>query len=186
MEENQTDSSMPKLKPSPKKPLLIIGSLTVIVVSVALLSYFKIISLGEPNNLLQKDQPKTELVQERPTKVGPDNFEEKCTITKEDNPLVDYLTKLEDGAVVGTLGGNLQEVNIDGDSAKIVLVSPRAEQMHQFTLKEEKGLVYDSVTNKDAALKDLKAGQNVTMSFNCFPQKNNLFKITRVDIRGKK
>lgn len=119
-----------------------------------------------------------------------DNQIQNCSITKEGNPLIDDVQILDTSKVkvlVGTFRANINKITPDatGLSPLIELASPRADQTHSFRVTEEKGLVYDSVNLKDLTLKDLKPGKTVSVSFNCFPSRGNLFKLTRFSVLSK-
>ena len=114
---------------------------------------------------------------------------ESCDFKKEDNPLVNDLKTLtisNKKVIVGTFRGNINSYALNSDkvSAKIDLISPKGEQSHTFSIKDEKGLVYDAVSQKDLTVADLKPGLTVEISFNCFPENNNIFKLTRINITG--
>lgn len=113
---------------------------------------------------------------------------ETCDVKKEGNPLVNDVKTIE-GSIIGSFRGNINafEYNLQDQSASLELISPRGDQKHTFNLIEEEKLVYDAIELKDLALSDLKRGQTVAISFNCFPDqpKDKQFRITRVAITGK-
>jgi len=111
---------------------------------------------------------------------------ESCSIKKEGNPLVEDVKKADEKTIIGTFRGNITKVTVHLDNtASIDLYSIRGGQGHTFRVKEEKGLVYDAVNLKDLTLTDLKKGNTVTMSFNCFPAQRDLFRITRISVTGR-
>lgn len=113
-----------------------------------------------------------------------------CEIEKQGNPLVEDVRVLDiegENVVVGTMRGNINQISFGEDqkSAKIELISPKAEQTYTFTAEEETGLVYDGIELKDLNLLDLKQGMTVVASFNCFSEQDNKFLITRITVTGK-
>lgn len=120
---------------------------------------------------------------------------EKCSVTKEGSPLVDYLKTLpvgtesvEQNMTVGSLRGNINKLTYDAkaQTAIVELISPKGEQTHTLNLKEEPSLVHDATTVKDMTLADLKVGQTAVVSFNCLPDnQDKQFRVTRVAITGK-
>lgn len=122
---------------------------------------------------------------------------ESCSVKKEGNPLVDYLTTVKTGTlsatpqtiIVGTFRGNINKFTYDAGekTATLELIAPKGDQQHTFNLKEESGLVHDATTITNLTLADLKVGQTVVISFNCYPDqpKEKQFKITRVAVTGK-
>lgn len=170
---------------NPKKyllPLLIVLVVLLAVGGYILYSQKSITSQTTP--VQQQKKPTTTPTNQTDTTADLEN----CQVSKPGNPLVDNLTKLSDGTVVGTFRGNINNVSIASKSAKIELVSPKADQIHTFTVKQERGLVFDAVNLKELALTDLKRGQTLVISFNCFPKNSpdKQFKITRIAITSKR
>ena len=141
----------------------------------------KVQSLPSPTKTTQAPSIKT------------DNLDDQissCKITKEGNSLVDDVQTINTGkasVLVGTFRANVNKITPDSTNSSplIELISPRGDQTHSFRVTEEKGLVYDSINLKDLTLKDLKPGKTVTVSFNCFPDRGNLFKISRISVLSK-
>lgn len=163
-------------------------ALILVVVAIFLLSYFKILSIPQLSFLPQKsytNQPSSIPQSTLPPKV--ETNLESCSVTKEGNPLVSEVKKLPDGTIIGTFLGNINKVDFSSDklTASIEVISPQGDQTHIFKLKDEKGLIYDGLKLKDLSLSDLAEGQTVIISFNCFPDKDNLFKIAQVKITGR-
>lgn len=85
--------------------------------------------------------------------------------------------------VFATMRGNINQFSLSSgltSSASIQLISPKAEQVYNFSVKEENGLVYDGIHLKDLHLSDLKRGQTVEISINCFPKDHNRIRIARI------
>lgn len=116
---------------------------------------------------------------------------ESCDVTKEGNPLVDgniqTITLPSGKVLVGTFRGNINNLtfNSSRSSVDLELISPKGDQNHVFSLSEEKGLVHDAIDLKDLTLADLKKGETVVMSFNCYFNQGKKFKITRIEVTGK-
>jgi hypothetical protein len=111
---------------------------------------------------------------------------QNCEVTKDGNPIVEHVQKIQD-FIVGSYRGNINEYSYSpsNNTASLLLISPKGDQTQLFSLKGEKGLVFDAITMKEISLADLKRGQTVSISFNCFPKENNEFKITRINLTGK-
>lgn len=184
-----------------KRPYLFYGAAALVFLTfwvIFWLNYFNFLSIPFlPSKKSQTAQKPRKAVQTQttPTQTAeqPSKNLETCSITKEGNPLVDgEIRKLKDKngeIVVSTFRGNINKYNYDAtkSSSSLELISPKGDQSYTFVLKEEKGLVYDAIDLKDLTLKDLKIGQTVVLSFNCFTYKpeNEQFRITRVAVTGK-
>lgn len=110
---------------------------------------------------------------------------ETCAVKMEGNPLVADVRSLPNGTIVGNYRGTINKIETTDGGAAIEVVSPRGDQTHTFAVKEEDGLVYDAMTRTDLTLAGLEAGNSVVISFNCLPDKNNLFKLTRIAVVGR-
>lgn len=110
---------------------------------------------------------------------------EDCNIKQENNPLVQGVRTVGN-TVVGTLYGNIQELNSQtGQSGTIKMISPKADQIYNLTFPDGRNLFYDGIEQKDIKFSDLQKGQTIVATFNCYPQKGNLFKIIQVTVVGK-
>ncbi|MBI4078781.1 MAG: hypothetical protein HY429_00565 [Candidatus Levybacteria bacterium] len=178
----------------------ILLGLSFFAIMFIILNYFGILSLSRlyPNLLGWLPQQSRSLYstrQETATIPTPNvSFQptsipslESCSIKEEGNPLVQDVQILKDGTIFGTFRGNIQTytLNQSSSSATMEVISPRGDQTHTFTIKEEPGLVYDAIAQKDLTLSNLRRGLTVVISFNCFPNKGNLFRLTRIAVTGK-
>lgn len=155
--------------------LILVGILIVFIIGLNLYLYRssdKTASSSSPSPTVLREAKKVNL--------------ETCDLKKEGNPLVSDVTKLPDGTIVGNFVGNINKTEsfVDG-RLSLEVVAPRGDQTYTFTVREEEGLVFDLKEGKDLSLSDLAPGNTITMSFNCFPEKNNQFKITRITVTGK-
>lgn len=115
-----------------------------------------------------------------------------CNIKKEGNPIVHEMiaasTKDKD-LVFGTFFGNINKISFDTakKTASIQIISPKGDQTYSFKVTDSKGLVYDSTIAKPFNFADLKAGQTVMISFNCFPKETGekQFKIAQIMVTGR-
>lgn len=172
-----------------KQPFLIIVSLVLAAILITVAFYYLQIKKSTSSSINQSSttqQQKPTLTPTSQTITSADL--ENCQVKKQSNPLVDNLMELSDGTVIGTFRGNINNINTASKYAQIELVSPKADQIHTFNVKPEKGLVNDAVNLKEIALNDLKQGQTLVISFNCFPKNNpgNKFKITKIDLTSKR
>lgn len=113
---------------------------------------------------------------------------ESCSVKKEGNPLVEDVRSLPDGTIIGVIRGNIDNIsfNMGKKSGAISLISISQGQSHTFKrIEDEEGLVYDATLQKEIKLSGLKRGMTVQISFNCFPDQDDLFKITRIAVIGK-
>lgn len=154
--------------------LILVGVLIVVVVGLNLYLYFQAQA--------RKGRPFVPKATPEAIKINL----ETCDVKKEGNPLVSDVTKLPDGTIVGNFAGNINKTEsfLDG-RLSFEVIAPKGDQTYTFTVREEEGLVFDLKEGKDLKLTDLAPGNTVTMSFNCFPEKNNQFKITRITVTGK-
>ncbi|KKQ65530.1 MAG: hypothetical protein US86_C0010G0001 [Candidatus Daviesbacteria bacterium GW2011_GWA2_38_24] len=165
----------------PRNKVLISFAILTILIPVVLFFVSKNFSLKKPATVTPSPTSRALSLEEQIN---------NCSITKEGNPLVNDVQVFKTGekeAMVGTFRANINKVYPDSTklSPSIELVSPRGDQTHTFRVTEEKGLVYDAVNQKDLKLTDLKPGLTVAASFNCFPDQNNLFKITQISVTSE-
>lgn len=117
--------------------------------------------------------------------MQPSSLLESCKVTKENNPLVKDVQKV-DNFIMGFFYGNISNISYDAEnkSATFELVSPGAIQRHTFNVKDENGLlVIDHANKKNISLGDLQPAQFVSVVFNCFPElETDQFKIIQIEL----
>lgn len=170
------------------------------VILAIMLNYFGVVDLKQlspelfgwmPTRKVQVVKPKTG---QEPTPTSQASFEpqeklDTCSVRKEGNALVKDVRTLQikgKPVVVGVFRGNINSVvGVEAGRVKIEVISPKGEQSYTLTVLNQPGVVYDAVNQKDLSTEDLKAGQTVEVSFNCFKDGNKEeFKIARVAITG--
>ena len=173
-----------------------LGLFSGIVIVIALffiLNYFNILSLSKvfPRifGFLPHEPFAQKIINYSPAKLEKPsaNTLESCSVKKEGNPLITDL-RTEGNSIIGTYRGIINKITFNNPaktSASIELVSLKGDQTHLFKVDDENGLVYDYTQGKDASLGNLKKGMSIAMTFNCFPQKDNLFKYSRIVVISK-
>lgn len=113
---------------------------------------------------------------------------ESCSLKAEGNPLVDgEIVRIKEGGrddLVGAFRGNVNNVELTDSGALVELLSPRADQKYTFSITAEKNLIINNGTQKEMQLSELKPGMTLLMSFNCYKNQNNKFKIVRILVMG--
>ncbi len=173
------DNSHSSVRTNTNVPLTGIVLCLVVIIGIFMLSDFKLIPTTNPKPTLStptpraSDKPKSQML----TFQG-------CDIKKEGNPLVDGVYPGKD-LIYGTFYGNIDKVNKESSSsATLLLLSPKGDQSYSLNVKDEPNLVFDATTLKNVSFSTLKPGLTVSVTFNCYPQKNNLLKIASIAIRG--
>lgn len=161
---------------------LLLATTLILIAVVGFLGY----SLWGAGNVKKVQAPSPEPTSS--SAIVPDKDLETCTVKIQGNPLVADVRTLPSGTIVGNYRGNINKIegSSDGGKVNVEVVSPKGEQTHTFTVKEEDGLVYDATARKDLTLADLASGQSVTISFDCV-EKDGIrnFRITRIAVTGR-
>lgn len=139
-----------------------------------------LIDFGNLSKLATLPSPSTQVV----TRVDL----ESCDLKAEGNPLVyGEIIRIKEGQrddLVGAFRGNVNQVELTKQGALLELLSPQADQKYTFSITSEKNLIMNNATQKEMQLSELKPGMTLVMSFNCFKNQNNKFKIVRILVMG--
>lgn len=113
---------------------------------------------------------------------------ESCNLKAEGNPLVyGEIIRIKEGQrddLVGAFRGNVNQVELTEQGALLEMLSPRADQKYTFSIISEKNLIMNNATQKEMQLSELKPGMTLLMSFNCYKNQNNKFKIVSIIVMG--
>lgn len=107
---------------------------------------------------------------------------QSCKARQQGNSLVVSVNTVNN-VIVGQYKGKITAFTLSNDktSASLTLVSLDGRQQEQFTIPSQAS-IYTIHPPGPSIITHLKNGQTVDMTFNCFTDQNNLFKITQVGI----
>ncbi|OGE30656.1 hypothetical protein A2631_03820 [Candidatus Daviesbacteria bacterium RIFCSPHIGHO2_01_FULL_44_29] len=190
----------------PNKPSILITSSSkkpqqiLIVAGIIALIFVVAMSVWYLRSIRSKDLPnKTIVSSPSPTSISKPSEQSvnkvfqfnKCnTLQANSNPLIggdlSVIEQGKDTLISGVFIGNINSIsyNKTTKTAKIEFISSAGMQTYTTDIKEEPQLVYNSVTKKDSSLSELKVGNSIVASFNCFPKQNDLFKIVTIEVNG--
>ncbi len=109
---------------------------------------------------------------------------ENCSSQKGVTPLINEVS-VKDNIQTGTLIGHINDITFEASkSAKVNLVSIKADQLYPFDLPNLKNVIYDDKQLKYVSISELKTGQSVSIQFDCDPKRpnNQKFRITQIRI----
>jgi hypothetical protein len=107
---------------------------------------------------------------------------QSCKARQQGNPLMQSVNTVNN-IIVGQYEGKISGLNLSANkaSASLLLVSLDGRQHEQFTVPST-ATIYTLKPPGLSLLTHLQNNQKVVITFNCFTDQNNLFKITQVGI----
>lgn len=175
-----------KVKSSNKLHLIILF-FCVLIIAIPLATYaYKNYFVKDKPTVNSNNPKKAETITILPDLKPVDKAKiENCTLPAKDNPILESdFRKVTERTTLGVLRGNIDEVKFKdaSKSATVKLLSPGAIQYYEFELKDEPGLVYDTDTQQEVKVKDIKRGQAALISVNCYTTQKPPFRIAQISI----